>query len=136
VIVTYSYTSSTEEDPETPGQRREVPLTPDHVGSLNVLWENEEAGRVGLEVYSTGRQALEDNPYRSEGRPYVLFGLFGEKRFGRVRAFVNVENIGNVRQTDFDPMVRSSRAPDGRWTVDAWAPLDGFVANAGVRVAF
>lgn len=135
-IATYSYTRSTEEDPGAPGQRWEVPLTPDHVASFNVLWESEEQGRVGIEVYYAGRQALEDNPYRSQGRPYVLFGLLGEKRFGGVRVFVNVENIGNVRQTGFDPLVRPSRAPDGRWTVDAWAPLDGFVANAGVRVSF
>ena len=25
---------------------------------------------------------------------------------------------------------------DGRWTVDAWAPLDGRVINGGLRVAF
>jgi hypothetical protein len=25
---------------------------------------------------------------------------------------------------------------DGRWTVDAWAPLDGRSINAGVRVTF
>jgi hypothetical protein len=25
---------------------------------------------------------------------------------------------------------------DGRWTVDAWAPLDGRNINGGVRVAF
>ena len=136
VMATYGYTSSTEEDPEAPGFRREVPLTPDHAASLNVIWEDEQRGRIGLEVYYTGRQALEDNPYRSQGRPYVLFGLLGEKRFGPVRVFVNLENIGNVRQTGYDPLVRPSRAPDGRWTVDAWAPLEGFVANAGVRASF
>ncbi len=136
VTTTYGYTSSTEEDPESPGVRRQVPLTPDHAASLNVIWEDEERGRIGLEVYYTGRQALEDNPYRTEGARHVLFGLLGEKRFGGVRAFLNLENLGNVRQTGFDPLVRPSRAPDGRWTVDAWAPLDGFVANAGVRVSF
>jgi iron complex outermembrane receptor protein len=136
VMGTYGYTSSTEEDPEAPGVRREVPLTPDHAASLNVIWEDEEQGRIGLEVYYTGRQALEDNPYRSQGRSYVLFGLLGEKRFGPVRAFLNLENMGNIRQTQYDPLVRPSRASDGRWTVDAWAPLEGFVANAGVRVSF
>lgn len=135
-MASYGYTSSTEEDPETPGFRRGVPLTPDHAASLNVIWEDEERGRIGVEVYYTGRQALEDNPYRRRGRPYVLFGVLGEKRLGPVRAFLNLENIGNVRQTQYDPLVRPSRAPDGRWTVDAWAPLEGFVANAGVRASF
>jgi outer membrane receptor for ferrienterochelin and colicins len=25
---------------------------------------------------------------------------------------------------------------DGRWTVDAWAPLEGRVINGGLRVSF
>jgi outer membrane receptor for ferrienterochelin and colicins len=49
---------------------------------------------------------------------------------------VNAENLGNVRQTRWDPLLRPSRRPDGRWTVDAWAPLDGLVVNGGVRTSF
>jgi iron complex outermembrane receptor protein len=66
----------------------------------------------------------------------VLIGALVEKRLGRARVFLNLENVGNVRQTRFDPLLLPARAADGRWTVDAWAPLDGFVANGGVRVAF
>jgi hypothetical protein len=29
-----------------------------------------------------------------------------------------------------------AEVPDGRWTVGAWAPLDGRVWNGGVRVAW
>ena len=28
------------------------------------------------------------------------------------------------------------RHPDGRWTVDAWAPLEGRTINGGLRVSF
>lgn len=135
LMATYSYTSSTEENPEAPGTRRDVPLTPGHVASLNAIWEG-ETWSVGLEAYYVGRQPLDENPYRSEGRAHALFGALLQKRFGRVRAFLNLENVGDVRQTRWDPLVRPARAADGRWTVDAWAPLDGFVANAGLRVAF
>ena len=69
-------------------------------------------------------------------RPYVLFGGLVERRFGRVRLFVNAENLGGVRQTRWDPLVRPQQAVDGRWTVDAWAPLDGRVINGGVRIGF
>jgi iron complex outermembrane receptor protein len=48
--------------------------------------------------------------------------------------FLNAENLLNVRQTRWDPLVRPTRASDGRWTVDAWAPTDGFVLNGGVRL--
>jgi outer membrane receptor for ferrienterochelin and colicins len=66
----------------------------------------------------------------------VLFGGLVERKIGRIRLFVNVENLGNVHQTSSDPLVRPSRAVDGRSTVDAWAPLDGRVINGGARVSF
>ena len=50
--------------------------------------------------------------------------------------FVNVENLADVRQTKDDPLIRPVRLPDGRWTVDAWGPLDGRTWNGGLRVAF
>jgi iron complex outermembrane receptor protein len=135
VLLTHSYTSSTEEHPEAPGTRRAVPLTPGHVTSFNAIWER-ATWSVGLEAYYTGRQSLDENPYRTEGRDYVLVGALLQKRFGRLRLFLNLENVGNVRQTRWDPLTLPARAADGRWTVDAWAPLDGFVANGGLRVAF
>jgi iron complex outermembrane receptor protein len=51
--------------------------------------------------------------------------MLGEIVLGKVRLFVNAENLLGVRQTKYDPLVRPVRAPDGRWTVDAWAPDRG-----------
>jgi iron complex outermembrane receptor protein len=134
-MLTHGWTRSREEDPDAGGMR-DVPLTPSHAASLNVMWEGEEWGRVGIETYYIGRQSLDENPWRATSRPHLLVGALGERRLGRVRLFLNLENVGNVRQTRWDPLVRPARLPDGRWTVDAWAPLDGFVANGGVRLAF
>jgi outer membrane receptor for ferrienterochelin and colicins len=50
--------------------------------------------------------------------------------------FVNAENVTDVRQTRWDSLLRPSPGADGRWTVDAWAPLDGRVFNGGVRLDF
>ncbi len=61
-------------------------------------------------------------------------GLFGEIVLGDVRLFLNAENLLDVRQTRYDPLVLPQRAADGRWTVDAWAPTDGFVLNGGIRL--
>ena len=33
-----------------------------------------------------------------------------------------------MRQTRFSPLVRPSRHFDGRWTVDAWAPIEGRIS--------
>ena len=134
-ILTHNYTIATEENPDGPG-RRDVPLTPRNVTGFTAIWEGESWGRFGIEYYYTSRQPLEENPYRQSGRGYGLFGALFERRFGPVRAFINLENLGNIRQTHYDPLVRPARAPDGRWTVDAWAPLDGRVINGGIRVTF
>jgi iron complex outermembrane receptor protein len=134
-LATYAWTKSTELDPDLQ-VRRKVPLTPEHSGSLNAIWEGDEWGRFGIEVYLTGRQPLEENPYRTTGLPHVLVGALAERALGRVRLFINAENLLDVRQTKHDPLVLQTPRPDGRWTVDAWGPLDGRVINGGLRIAF
>jgi outer membrane receptor protein involved in Fe transport len=130
---TYTYVRSR----EGAGERREdAALTPRHSAGLVGMWEPEGKGRVGLEVYYTGRQRLEVNPYRDESRPYVIVGLIAERRVGRARLFLNAENVTDVRLTRWHSLLRPSQGPDGRWTVDAWAPLDGRVFNGGVRFDF
>lgn len=133
VVGTYAWTRATEMDPES-GARRGTPLTPRHAATLTAIVEGEDWGRLGVEAYYTGRQALDEDPYRQVSRAYVLVGVLAERRLGRLRVFVNAENLGNVRQTRYARLVRPTRRPDGRWTVDAWAPLDGLVVNGGVRV--
>jgi iron complex outermembrane receptor protein len=100
------------------------------------MWEREDVGRLGVELYYTGRQRLEQNPFATSSKPYVILGLLAERQFGRFRFFVNGENLTGVMQTAWGPLVRPSQAPDGRWTVDAWAPLEGRNVNGGVRVQF
>ena len=133
LTATYTYVRSREDDA---GRRLEAPLTPRHSAGMVGMWEREDVGRLGLELYYTGTQRLEENPYRAQSEPYVIVGLLGERPFGRVRLFVNGENLTGVRQTRWDPLIRSSRAPDGRWTVDAWAPLEGRNINGGIRLTF
>ena len=131
----YVFTRASEPDPDENGRIRS-PLTPKHTGGLVAMWEDHDKGRIGVEAYYTGRQRLEDDPYRSTGRPYVHLGVLGELVVGRTRLFVNAENILGIRQTRYDPLLLPQRAPDGRWTVDVWAPTDGFVVNGGVCLKF
>jgi outer membrane receptor for ferrienterochelin and colicins len=133
IVGTYAWTRATELDLVRVG-RRETPLTPRHAVTFTAIRESEAWGRLGVEAYYTGRQALDEDPYRASSRAYVLVGMLGERRFGRYRLFLNAENLGNVRQTKYAPLVRPVRRPDGRWTVDAWAPLDGVVVNGGLRI--
>ena len=134
-LATHGWTRSTEYDADEQ-MRRAVPLTPSHAGSLNAIWEGEDWGRFGIEMYFVGRQGLDENPYRHTGRPHLLLGALAERRFGGLRVFLNAENLLDVRQTKYDPLTVATPRRDGRWTVDAWAPLEGRVINGGLRVAF
>ena len=135
VTGSYVFVDATEPDEADPGRRR-VPLTPRHTAGLVAMWEEHGKGRIGVETYYTGRQPLDDNPYRSESRPYLHVGILGEIVLGRVSLFANAENILGVRQTRYDPLLLPQREPDGRWTVDVWAPTEGFVLNGGLRLRF
>ena len=132
LTASYTYVRSRE---QVGGVTADVAQTPRHGLGLVAMAENED-GRIGFELYYTGRQRLEANPYRGASEPYTLMGVLIERRVGPIRLFVNLENLTDVRQHRWDPVLRPDRAPDGRWTVDAWAPLDGRVINGGVRVQF
>ena len=133
VTTTYTYVRARD---VIDGVTEDVSLTPRHSAGIVGMWERENVGRVGVEWYYTGAQRLEENPYRDRSEPYFVLGLLGERQFGRFRLFINGENLNDVRQTRFDPLIRPTRAGDGRWTVDAWAPLEGRNINGGVRLRF
>jgi outer membrane receptor for ferrienterochelin and colicins len=134
-IGTYTYLRANESNPSEPG-RREVPLTPRHAAELAGILESESKGRIGVELSYTGKQSLEDDPYRDTSVPYVEVAVLGEVRIGDVHLFLNLENLTDVRQTHYDPLLLPAQALDGRWTTDVWAPLEGRVFNAGVRLEF
>lgn len=133
VTGSYVFVDASEPDPSGVG-RREVPLTPRHTAGLVGMWEEHGKGRIGVEAYYTGGQALEDNPYRVRSRPYLHFGILVEITLGKVSLFVNAENLLDVRQTKYDPLLLLQRAPSGHWTLDAWTPLEGFILNGGLRL--
>jgi iron complex outermembrane receptor protein len=133
LTATYNYVRSRESEQ---GRAEDVALTPRHNLGLVAMWEREDIWRVGAEFFHTGRQRLEVNPYAGTSRPYALVGMLVERRFGGLRAFLNAENLTDSRQTRWQPLLRSSEGPDGRWTVDAWAPLYGRVFNGGVQLRF
>jgi iron complex outermembrane receptor protein len=136
LTATYTYTEATEADPDArPASRRSVPLTPRHVVTFDGIIEKQETGQVALEVSYIGSQSLSEDPYRTLSRPYFVLGFLAMKRFGsRATVFVNAENLLDVRLSDYEPLVRPEPGPGGRWTVDAWAPLEGSMINLGLRL--
>jgi iron complex outermembrane receptor protein len=130
-IASWSYVSATEED--TPAARQDAPLVPRQAAELGAILESEKRGRLGLEIGYTGKQALAYDPYRQVTPGFVELNALAEARFGDVAVFVNAINLTNVRQTNYDPLLRPSPGPGGNPITDVWAPLDGRTFNLGIR---
>jgi len=132
----YSCLHATEMSPDT-NSRVVVPLNPRHSAGLDVAWDNDETGtRVGVEAFYTGVQAVEHDPYRTTTRPYTTVGVLASQRIGPALLYLNAENLTDVRQTRYDPLLLATPGEGGRWTTDEWAPLEGRLFNLGVRLGF
>lgn len=129
---TYGYSRGTRTDATT-GTREPMPLLPRHRAGGDLMFEKEGAYRGGIEGIWYGRQPLDDNPYRTESKPYLYLMAIYMRQLGRVEVVANTENLLNVRQTDTDRLVRPTPMTGGRWTTDVWAPLEGFMANVALR---
>jgi outer membrane receptor protein involved in Fe transport len=129
---TYGYTRGTRPDATT-GVREPIPMLPRHRVGGDLMFEREGKYRWGVEGIWYGVQALDDNPFRVESKPYLYLMAIGMRQLGRLELVANFENLLNVRQTDTDPLVRPTPGVGGRWTTDVWAPLEGFMANAALR---
>lgn len=125
----YVYLDATETEGAEADGRREIPLTPAHKTYSVLVWERHGRGRVGLEAYYTGPQALPDGG-RTPG--YWVTGIMGEWRVGPARVFLNLENLLDTQQTNYGPVVLGSRAAPA--FADVWAPTDGFIANGGIKL--
>jgi len=108
---------------------RETPLTPRHHTNSVLMYELDHKWKIGVEGYYYSEQRLSDG---STGRDYWLCGLMAERIWKHVSVYVNFENMLDNRQTRFDTIYTGSvTQPTFR---DIYAPLDGFVANAGLKL--
>ena len=131
-LLTYGYAEGSRTDAAT-GSREPVPLLTRHRIGGDLMLERPGVYRAGLEGIFYGAQHLDDDPYRARSKPYVYLMAIAARQFGALEVVANFENLLNVKQTDYAPLVRPTRGMGGRWTTDAWAPLEGFMANVAVR---
>jgi outer membrane receptor for ferrienterochelin and colicins len=106
-----------------------LPLTPKSKINSALLFEKESNFKAGIEAYYTSRQFL-SNHFRT--RPYWVFGIFGEKTFGRVSLFINAENITDTRQSRFGQVVFP---PFNNPTfAEIYTHTEGRVFNGGIKI--
>jgi outer membrane receptor for ferrienterochelin and colicins len=131
-LLTYGYARGSRTDAES-GVRVPVPLLNRHRVGGDLMLERPGVYRVGIEGIWYGRQALDDDPYRSASKPYLYTMAIAMRQVGALEMVANFENLLDVRQTKYQSLVRPTPTVGGRWTTDVWAPLEGFMANVAVR---
>jgi hypothetical protein len=119
---------------DSDSSRHTADLIPRFSAELAGILEDEELGRVGLEISYTGRQHLSDDPYRAQSEPYLELNALAALYFGRASLFLNALNLTNVRQRDYDPLLRPTPGLAGEPITDVWAPLAGRIVNLGIRL--
>jgi iron complex outermembrane receptor protein len=107
------------------------PLVARHRLNNVLIYEIEDALRIGLEAYYFSPQKLNDG---RTGREYWIFGLMTEKIWENFSLFLNFENFLDTRQTKFD-IIYTGSITNPTFT-DIYAPVDGFVVNGGFKVRF
>ena len=118
-----------------PGEtRRAADLVPRFSSELAIIVEDDDVGRIGMEIQYTGPQHLSDDPFRDVSRSYVEVNVLAELKIGKAAVFLTALNLTNVRQRDDDPLLRPAPGLAGEPITDVWAPLLGRTFNLGVRV--
>jgi outer membrane receptor for ferrienterochelin and colicins len=106
-----------------------LPLTPKSRINSALLFEREADFKTGLEAYYTSSQFL-TNRFRT--KPYWVFGIFGEKMFGKFSLFINFENITDTRQGRLTQVVFPPHQMPA--FSEIYAPTEGRVINGGIKI--
>ncbi|MBP9936906.1 MAG: TonB-dependent receptor [Pyrinomonadaceae bacterium] len=110
---------------------RHLTLLPKHKINSSLVFEEHENFKAGAEFYFADRQILDD---RSLTPQNAVFGLFGEKTFGKMSLFINAENIFDNRQGRNSPVVLGNHAsPD---FAKIYTHVEGRVFNGGIKLRF
>lgn len=110
------------------GDRR-LTLLPRHKVNSSLVFEKHESFKAGLEFYYGSRQLLDD---RSLTRSTAEIGLFAEKTFGKFSLFINGENLTDVRQGRYTPVVLGSHNSPS--FAEIYTHLEGRIFNGGIKI--
>jgi iron complex outermembrane receptor protein len=104
-------------------------LTPTHSLKGDLLYALPGKWRIGADYEFKSAQKLSDG---RESASYWTYGVVVEYTWKEFTLFGNVENFTNVRQTNFESLLTGPyNTPQ---FTDVWAPLDGIVFNAGIKI--
>jgi iron complex outermembrane receptor protein len=126
LFVGYTYTHSSN---FINGKEVEFTLTPTHSLKGDLLYALPGKWRIGLDYEYKSEQYLGGINYSPS---YWTYGAVIEYTRKQFTFFGNVENFTNLRQTNYESL--KSYPYDTPQFTPVWAPLDGIVFNAGIKI--
>ena len=123
----YNHTAARQTSVSGNGQQF-VPFNPRDKFSLTVAYEIPAKWRFGIEASWVGDQYIYNNQRVSD---YYFWAAAVERMFGRFHLILNAENIFNVQQINFGPVVTGDvRNPS---IAPLWAPQEGRIVNLALK---
>src|SRR5690625_7767940 len=98
----YTYVDAIQKDS---GSSAQLPLNSPHQGSAILMFEEHGSYRLGFESYYYSSQKLNDS---ETGRGYTIFGIMGEKTWGRYTVLAYFEYMYVLRTFRYVPFITSS----------------------------
>jgi outer membrane receptor for ferrienterochelin and colicins len=111
------------------GKEAELQLTPAHSLKGDLLYALPGKWRIGVDYEYKSGQILSST---KRTRDFWTYGAVVEYTYKNYTLFGNVENFTNFRQTQFESL-KSEPYYTPQFT-QVWAPLDGIVFNAGIKI--
>lgn len=131
VAVFYGYLHGTEGIPGGTG-RRESDLTPRHRLGSSLMWQGAAIGPwFEVRASYTGPQFVWDNPYRTRTPGYGVVDAVASQPMGRARLYLSGQNLFDIKQRSYEPLLLPEPAAGGRRTTTPWMPLQGRVIRFG-----
>lgn len=126
LFVGYTYTHASH---YFDGKTSLMSLTPQHNIKGDLLYALPGKWRIGADYEYKSGQLLSNGKTSPE---FWTFGLVIEYTWKHFTFFGNVENYTDVRQTRYESLITAPyQTPQ---FTDVWAPLDGIVVNAGIKI--
>ena len=107
-----------------------APLTSKHIVSFFAGYESKRFG-LGVDCYYFSPVKLSDG---SLGKRMWELGINGQVNFRYVLIFANLENILDMRQTTYGPIVQPSPTYGTPRFKEIYAPLEGRFFNTGIKI--
>lgn len=110
-------------------EEQSLPLTPRHSFHGDLMFVQDEKWRMGIDAEYESKQVLSTG---REVKSLFKAGFLAERMFENFAVYINLENWTDTRQTRYESLIQAPFS-NPRFT-EVWAPLDGFIFNAGFKI--